>query len=239
MYLIGIGLGKNDINLKSLEIAKKCDVLYLENYTSKGCGAKDLEKIFDKKIEKLDRGMVESEFLVREAKDKNVGVLIYGDCLFATTHISLILDAIKDKVKFEVIHNNSVFNYLGDVGLSLYNFGKIGSITFDSKVDAPYTILKDNLKINAHTLFLLDLDVENKKFMNIKEGLRYLLDKGMKNRIVIGCAGLGSKDRIIKAGMAKEVLNYKFNKYPQCLIIPADKLHFIEEEVLNLWKSSL
>ena len=236
MYLIGIGLGINDVNLKSLEIVKKCSKLYLENYTSKGCGAKDLEKLYGKKIKKLDRSIVESEFLVKEAKDNNIGVLVYGDCLFATTHISLILDAIKDKVRFEVIHNNSVFNYLGDIGLSLYNFGKIGSIIFNSKVDTPYNILKDNLKINAHTLFLLDLDVENKKFMNIKEGLKYLLGKGMKDRVVIGCAGLGFKDRIIKAGMAKEVLNYNFDKYPQCLIIPSDKLHFIEEEALELWK---
>ena len=234
MYLIGIGLCINDVNLKSLEISKKCSKLYLENYTSKGCGAKDLEKLFDKKIKKLDRGIVESEFLVKEAKDKDIGVLVYGDCLFATTHISLILDAIKEKVKFEVVHNNSVFNYLGDIGLSLYNFGKIGSITFDSKVDTPYNILKDNLKINAHTLFLLDLDIKNEKFMSIKEGLKYLLDKGMEDRLVVGCAGLGNKGSVIKVGMAKNILSYKFDKYPQCLIIPADKLHFIEEEALEL-----
>jgi len=236
LYLISLGLNENDINLKSLEIVKKCSKLYLENYTSRGCSAKELEKLFKKKIIKLDRDNVESDFILKKAKEKNIGLLIYGDCLFATTHISLILDAIKEKTKFEVIHNNSVFNYLGDIGLSLYNYGKIGSITFDFKVDAPYNILKDNLKINAHTLFLLDLDVKNNKYLSINEGLRYLLDKGMKDRLVIGCAGLGCKDRIIKAGMAKEILNYKFKIYPQCLIIPADKLHFIEEEALELWK---
>ena len=234
LYLISLGLNEKDINLKSLEIAKKCDRLYLENYTSKGCGAKDLEKLFNKKIVKLDRDKVESDFLIKESKNKNIGLLVYGDCLFATTHISLILDAKKEDVKVEVIHNNSVFNYLGEVGLSIYNYGKIGSITFDFNVDVPYNILKYNLKINAHTLFLLDLDVKNNKYLSVNDGLKYLLDKGMKNRLVIGCCKLGCEDRIVKVGMAKELLNYKFDKYPQCLIVPADKLHFVEEEALGL-----
>ena len=236
LYLIGIGFGKKDINLNSLETAKKCDKLYLENYTSKGCGAKDLERIFGKKIEKLDRDNVESDFLVKESKEKNIGLLVYGDCLFATTHVSLILDAKKEDVDVEIVHNNSVFNYLGDIGLSIYNYGKIGSITFDFKVDTPYNILKDNLKINAHTLFLLDLDVKNNKYLSGNDGLKYLFDKGMKDRLVVGCCALGTKEKVIKVGMAKELLNYKFDKYPQCLIIPSDKLHFIEEEALNNFK---
>ena len=236
LYLISLGLNENDINLNSLETAKKCDKLYLENYTSKGCGAKDLETLFGKKIIQLFRDKVESDFLIKESKRKNIGLLVYGDCLFATTHISLILDAKKENVKVEVIHNNSVFNYLGDVGLSIYNYGKIGSITFDFKVNAPYNILKDNLKINAHTLFLLDLDVKNNKYLSINESLKYLLDKGMGNRLVIGCCALGTKEKIIKVGMAKELLSYKFDQYPQCLVVPADKLHFIEEEALELWK---
>jgi len=236
LYLIGIGFGKKDINLNSLETAKKCDKLYLENYTSKGCGAKDFERIFGKKIEKLDRDNVESDFLVKESKEKNIGLLVYGDCLFATTHVSLILDAKKEDVDVEIVHNNSVFNYLGDIGLSIYNYGKIGSITFDFKVDTPYNILKDNLKINAHTLFLLDLDVKNNKYLSGNDGLKYLFDKGMKDRLVVGCCALGTKEKVIKVGMAKELLNYKFDKYPQCLIIPSDKLHFIEEEALNNFK---
>ena len=36
LYFIGIGLNdEKDISIKGLEIIKKCDHIYLENYTSK------------------------------------------------------------------------------------------------------------------------------------------------------------------------------------------------------------
>jgi diphthine synthase len=36
LYMIGLGLAdEKDITIKGLEAVKKCDVVYLENYTSK------------------------------------------------------------------------------------------------------------------------------------------------------------------------------------------------------------
>ena len=48
LWLIGIGLwDANDISLKGLEIVKKADRIYLENYTSKlGCSIEDLEGVY-------------------------------------------------------------------------------------------------------------------------------------------------------------------------------------------------
>ena len=47
LYLIGLGLStEKDVSLKGLELIKKCDLVYLENYTSLlQCSVKELEKL--------------------------------------------------------------------------------------------------------------------------------------------------------------------------------------------------
>ena len=78
--------------------------------------------------------------------------------------------------------------------------------------------------------------------MTIKEAIEYLLNVENKrkekiiseDRFVVGIAAIGSKNRIIKYGRIADIIDYNFNSYPQCLIVPG-KLHFIEEEMLNLF----
>jgi len=60
----------------------------------------------------------------------------------------------------------------------------------------------------------------------------------MNDRLCIGIERLGFKDEKIVVKNAKELLKIKFNRYPQCLIVPG-KTHFIEEEALKLWNSQL
>ena len=90
-----------------------------------------------------------------------------------------------------------------------------------------------------HTLFLLDLNPKENKYINYKEGLKYLLENSQgkispNNKVVI-CAALGTEEQIIKYGKINELLDIEINVYPQCIIIPG-KLHFMEEEVLELYK---
>ena len=121
---------------------------------------------------------------------------------------------------------------IGNTGLNLYNFGKIISVSFhDADLIKP---LKNNG--NLHTLFLLDLDPENNKFVSINESVGRLLKQGMKNKLCVGIEKLGFKDERIVVKNAEELLKIKFDKFPQCLIVPG-KLHFVEEEVLNSWNS--
>ncbi|MBI4448120.1 hypothetical protein HY643_04010 [Candidatus Woesearchaeota archaeon] len=78
--------------------------------------------------------------------------------------------------------------------------------------------------------------------MTIKEAINFLLsiENKKKQKIFtektkcVGCAQLGSKEAIIKYGTAKQLNEEKFDKLPQCLIIPA-KLHFVEEEDLEIY----
>ena len=222
LYLISLGLEEGDITLKGIEAAKTCKTLYLENYTSLGPSKEYYENIFNKPITLLEREDVESEKLIEESKKHNIALLIYGDALSATTHISLL------ETEYEIIHGVSILTAISNTGLSLYKFGKTASIPF-TKTDTPYQILKNNK--GMHTLFLLDLDPKNNKFLDINQGIQYLLNKGMEDRLVIACEKLGTKQQIITKGKASELINKQFKLFPQCIIVPAE-LHFMEEEFL-------
>ena len=235
LYLIGTGLDCNDLSLNALDAIKKCKKLYLENYTSIGCSKENIEKIINKKIILANRELIEnkSNKLIEEAKKSDIGVLVYGDPLSATTHINYLIECKKLKIKFKVIHNISILTVIGETGLSLYNFGKTTSIPFNNKnILTPVNVIKDNLKMGLHTLILLDLDPENKKFLSIKEALEYLSNNNINSKIII-CSALGTIKQDIKYNTIENLKKIKFSNYPQCFVIPG-KLHFMEEETLSL-----
>ena len=242
LYIIGIGLNdEKDITLKGLAAVKKCKKVYLENYTSKlNCPIKRLEKLYNKKIILADRNLVEKEAektILKEAKKSNIAFLVVGDPFGATTHIDLILRAREMKIKTRIIHNASILTAVGIIGLELYKYGKVTSIPFNNEdVKTPIKVLKNNLASGLHTLFLLDLDPQENRFLSISEAIGYLLKSNVHEDIVaVACAQLGSDSPIIKVGRLKELKNLKLRKFPQCLIIPS-KLHFMEEEALNLYR---
>jgi len=251
LYLIGLGLAdQNDISLKALNIIKTCDVLYLENYTSLlQCTKEDLEQLYQKPIQLANRNLTENfeEKIVAEAKTKNVAFLIIGDPFSATTHIELLKHAKEQQTPIEIIHNASILTAIGTTGLQLYKFGRTTSIPFKEKVphlETPYLVLKENQEKDLHTLLLLDLDPENGQFMTVHEALIILqeIEKRLQEHLitdnmqVVGCARLGHKTQIIKSGSLEHLKSFSFGPPPHCLIIPAKRLHFLEQEMLELWR---
>jgi len=249
LNFIGIGLNdEKDITLKGLELVKKAEFVYLENYTSKlNCNINYLEKLYGKKIILADRKMVEMDAentILKQAKTKEVAFLVVGDVFSATTHMDLYLRAKKMGIKIKIVHNASVLTAIGVTGLQLYNFGKITSIPFlNENVETPYDILKTNQENNMHTLFILDVKENSNDGLSVNDAIRYLLRVELKrgeriftdSTLCIGCTKLGSLDQIIRAGKVKELLQYIFKEGMQCLIVPAKKLHFMEEEALKLY----
>ncbi len=250
LYLIGIGLSdQKDISLKGLEIVKKSSLVYLEDYTSiLQCSLKDLEQFYGKKIILANRERSEQgeEKIIQEAKTKEVAFLIVGDPLSATTHIQLFKAAKERDIPVKVIHNASILTAIGISGLQLYQFGKVTSIPFPEEhpnLETPYRVLKDNLKLGLHTLMLLDLRPEENKFLTIPKALETLenIEKRLKEKIIskdtliVACARLGSEDFLVKSGKIEQLKQCDFGKPPYCLIIPG-RMHFLEEEMLELWK---
>ena len=242
LYLIGLGLGdEKDITVNGLERVKKCYKIYLESYTSKlQCSVSSLEKFYGKKIIIADRGLVEKkaeDTILKDALKEKVAFLVIGDVFSATTHVDLYQRALEKGIAVEVVNNASILAAVGIVGLELYKYGRVISIPFNNKdVKSPVEFFNVNFKNNLHSLFLLDLDPMHGRFMGIKEGIDYLTARGVdENLLGIGCSGLGSKGFEIKAGKLKELKKHKFTKYPQCLIMPAEKMHFMEEDMVKKW----
>ncbi|MBI4983729.1 diphthine synthase [Candidatus Woesearchaeota archaeon] len=250
LYLIGLGLGdEKDITLRGLEAVRNCDQVYLDNYTSVlQCSVFQLEKLYGKKIILANREMSEqgAEKIIGEANKKEVAFLVVGDPMSATTHIELFRLAKEKKVPVKVIHNASVLTAVGVTGLQLYKLGKITSIPFPEEqpgLETPYKVLKENMKMGLHTLFLLDLKPQQNKFLTINKALEILehIEEHQKEKIiseetlVVGCARLGSEEATIKKGKLKKIKETDFGKPPFCLIIPG-KMHFLEEEMLELWE---
>jgi len=250
LYLIGLGLSsEKDISVKGLKTIKKCSKIYLENYTSLlQCSIQDLEKFYGKRIIIANREKTEQQFseILKEAKTKEVAFLVVGDPFSATTHTELFREAREKKIPVKVIHNASILTAIGITGLQLYKFGRTASIPFLENyrsLETPYKVLRENQYAGAHTLFLLDLRPEENKFMTVNRALEILesieerkkeniIKKGM---MVVGCARLGSDNFLIKAGPLKKIKKINFGQPPHCLILPAEKLHFAEEEMLQKW----
>lgn len=248
LFLISLGLyGIKDMSLRAIESARECDILYLESYTNYfKDNSNSISKYLGKEIRLAQRKDFEDnlDFILKEAKNKKVGLLIPGDCLSATTHISIINEARKNKIEVKIIHGSSIFTAIAETGLSLYNFGKITSIPFNnSNIETSYNVLRENKKLGLHTLFLLDLKPDEDKYMKINEAIDYLINLEKKkkfkvinnNTLCVGCAALGSEDSKIVYGKIFDVREININKIPQCLIIPG-KMQFFEEEYLENFK---
>lgn len=250
LYLIGIGLAdEKDITLKGLEIIKQCDIVYLENYTSVlQCSVSGLEKFYQKKIILADREIMEqgAEKIVQEALQKEVAVLIIGDPFSATTHVELYRLATERNVLVHIIPNASILTAVGITGLQLYKFGPVTSIPFFEEyvpVTTPYEVLEKNMKMGLHTLLLLDLDPSLERFMTVNDALEILEKIEQQEQrgvisaglLVVGCARLGAEDFVIRAGRLEDVKRFDFGRPPHCLIVPG-ALHFMEEEVLKMYR---
>lgn len=232
-YLIGLGLNEKGYSREAHDAIGDCEKIYLENYTVDfPYEIKNLEKEFKgKKLIFANRDFVESFKILDGAKKENVALLVYGNPLMATTHISLIEEAEKRKIKFAVVHGASVLDAVSETGLQIYKFGKITSMpawipekkfTPESFID----IVKENLSIDAHSLILADIGLK------FSDALNELKIAGRNRKIkfdkILVCEKLGTSESKIFYGHISEFEGKKISS-PFCFIIPA-KLHFMEKE---------
>lgn len=232
LVLIGAGISF-DLTLKGIEILKKADEIFVETYTNiiEEDKILDLEKTLGKKITRIERIKVESNFLIQKAKEKKVCLLVSGDPLTATTHVSLLLDAKNQKVQAEVVSNSSIFTAVARTGLQIYRFGKTASLVNPKENYKPTSsldVIRKNLENNAHTLVLLDTEP---KAMDAKKALIMLKEF----KIAIIMSRIGEQDEKISYGEIKKLIKQNLGKPPFAIAIPA-KLHMIEEEYLEFYK---
>lgn len=241
-YFVGLGLKPKHLSTEALEVLKNADAVYVETYTSSYSEGKieELEKLIGKKVFKVSRKQVEedSRKLLLNGKKNNVAFCVFGDVFFATTHIQLLIEAKDLGVKTYYIPSASIQNILGFTGLSAYKFGETVSIVKPSKLYKPegfFEKIEKNFSNNLHTLCLLDID----SCLSIKDSMQFLEKIAKKkkksflgNAVLVGISGAFSGEMQIKAGKLKELKNFSFYNFPQCLVVCA-KLSEKEEEALK------
>jgi len=247
--LVFVGLGLHDekgISLQGLEETKNADHVFMELYTSliPHFSTKRFEAIVNKQVHIVSRRDLEEEngAVILNAAEKNKTVfLIPGDPFIATTHVALRIEAEKRGVKTRIVHGASVISaIIGLSGLHNYKFGKTVTIPFPENFsETPYNVIAQNKKLGLHTLCLLDLKVDEKRFLSINEALTLLLEIEQKRKeaivtpstVVVGVARAGSNAPTLKADFVEELVKHDFGEPPQSFIFLGD-LHFMETESL-------
>ncbi|OAV99054.1 diphthine synthase [Puccinia triticina 1-1 BBBD Race 1] len=177
-YLIGIGMSSpEDITLSGLKTIKDSKKVYLEGYTSVliDSQVEDLQALYGTDIILADRDFIEtrSDEILDEAAAEDVSLLVVGDPFGATTHADLLLRCTKKGIKYRVIHNVSILNAIGSIGINLYHFGQTVSIPFFNANWRPQSWFKkinQNFSIGLHTLCLLDIKVKEQSDENLARG---------------------------------------------------------------------
>jgi len=248
--IVVVGLGLNDemgISLHGLEEVKTANTAFIELYTSfmPNFSIKRFEEISGKRLNVVSRRELEEEngeTILKAAENDKAVLLVPGDPLIATTHIILRIEAEKHGIKTRIVHGASILSaVMGLSGLHNYKFGKSVTIPFPDETlpETPYNVIAQNKKLALHTLCLLDIKAEEKRYLSIRESLDLLLKIEQKkkkrtvtmNTLVVGIARAGSDNPTVKADSVKKLLNYDFGEPPYTIVFPS-KLHFMEAEAL-------
>ena len=253
LYLIGIGLSHELITLRALKIVKSVRKVFIDKYTGiLPDNGEEIKKVVGRELIPLSRKDLEEKFsqvVIKELEKGDVAILVPGDPLVATTHIALIINAVKHGFSFEIIPGVSIIpTALTMSGLMVYKIGKIATVTYPHDgilYEYPYNVIKENDSRNLHTILLLELDAEKGIIMKVKEAIDILFKiesircEGVirPERLGIGIASLGSSKTNICPLPLKVLRNCDIGDIPHTLILTSPKLHFMEEEALEVIRS--
>lgn len=247
--LVFVGLGLNDekgITVKGLEETKTADTVFMETYTSlmPEFSLENFKSLCKKEIHLINRQDLEEDNgkkILQAAKKGKTVFLVPGDPLIATTHITLRIDAEKQRIKTRIIHGISIISAIVSLsGLHNYKFGKTVTVPFaENFSETPYNVIAQNKQTGLHTLCLLDLKADTNQYLSINQAIKSLKTNESKKKmgiisestVALGIARAGNDNPTVKAGYIVDLENFDFGEPPYSLIIPGD-LHFMEVDAL-------
>lgn len=242
LFFIGLGLwDEKDISLKGYELARKCDEVFIEFYTSQlgGTTLHKIESLLEKDVGVLERSDLEenSAKIVEKAGDKDIAILVPGDPMIATTHSAISLEARKKGVVIRIIYNASILTAIcGLTGLHNYRFGKSASISYPhgKPSRSPINTVRTNWNIDAHTLLFLDLHPEPMKIGQAIDILKEAdEEKALQGCYAVGIARAGSDRPFVRCDRLENFKEVDFGEPLHVLVILAPSVHFMEYEFLR------
>jgi diphthine synthase len=246
LSFVGLGLGSRGITLEGVKELKAADSIYLEYYTTphEPRLLKEIEDSSGKHPVVVDREFVEDgNRILSESESKWVALAVLGDPMIATTHNELRARAIKRGVETRVIHSATIASAAASAsGLHSYKFSRTVTVTRESvgKLTQAYQILHQNLLEGAHTLLLLEYDVQSGEEVTPADAMAGLLlaDANFKRGAVneqtfaLVLSRIGREDAAMDAGSFDALSKKDHGKPPHSMIVPG-KLHFTEVEAIS------
>lgn len=252
LWFVGLGIsGLEGISANAIQVLKKADMTYFENFTSPIARSEllKIKKLVRGKLTISPRWMVEDgKSILLDAKKKNVVLLAYGDPYVATTHLELRTRAEKENIKTKTIHGASaITSLIGECGLHHYKIGRPVTIMRElpSLSTVYYTIYENMIKGN-HSLLILEYDSSSNFFLDPKDAIASLLsaEDGQKRNVIdsstfaIVASRIGSKSQRIISGKLSTLVTTDFGKPPHTIIIPG-RLHFTEYDAIKIFSNCL
>jgi len=246
LSFVGLGLGAKGITLEGVEEMIAADMIYLEYYTTphEPQLLTHVQKATGKTFTIVDRQFVEDgSKILSDAEGRKVVLAALGDPMIATTHNELRVRAIRRGIETRVIHSTTIASAAASAsGLHSYKFSRTVTVTREAvgKLTQAYHILHENLLEGAHTLLLLEYDVQSGQGVAPADAIAGLLlaeanfKRGVINEetFAIMLTRLGREDSALAAGTFAELSKRDAGIPPHCLVIPG-KLHFTEVEAIS------
>jgi diphthine synthase len=249
LLFIGLGLyNEHDLTVKALQELKTCKHIFAEFYTStlSGFNQNTLEQQIGHPIHILTREDTEKGTKILAAANiAKTALLVGGDPMMATTHIDLRVRAINEGIATHIIHNASIITAApGLLGLQNYKFGRTTTLAYPEKnyfPMSPYEVIYDNKNRGLHSLVLLDIQADKKRFMTANEAIILLeaMEKHHQKNIItpdtVACvvAQAGSPHPLAVADTIEHLKKRTYGPPLHTLILPGE-LHFMELEALQV-----
>lgn len=247
LWFIGLGVsGADGLGADAIKVLKNADVVFLEVFTSPIARSQltKIKKLVKGKLRVASRWMVEDgKAVLKEAKNRKVVLLSYGDPYIATTHIELRVRAISEKIKTKTIHAASAIpSLIGECGLHYYKIGRPVTMMQDKQsATSVYRTLYENLISGNHTVIILEYNSDTSFFLDPKEAFSNLIfTEGEQKHTVIDestfaivGSRIGMKNQNITAGKLLSLKKSDFGRPPHTIIIPG-RMHFTESDALKV-----
>jgi diphthine synthase len=256
LYFVGTGIGGfTGLTLQSVNILKKCDIIYVERFTSPldKQDLQNLASIVGKNIDPVERWFVEDgRQILEQARQQNVALVTYGDPMIATTHNELRIRAARNSIGSKILHSASgIYSIIGETGLHAYKFGKTVTIMSESQSTVSvYNVVLDNLLLGNHTMILTEYNqckgqVKAEFFLDPSEAFRMLLEEEQNQRqgaisqdtFAVVASRIGSEGQRIVSGRVKSLSKTSFGQGPHSIIVTG-RLHFTESDSLAVLTES-
>jgi len=249
LWFVGAGInGYRGLSLAAVDVLKRCDVVYVERFTSalSDGDLQGISSILGREVKPVQRWFIEDGREILEAsKSKEVAIVTYGDPLIATTHSELRARAAKNSVKTGILHSASgISSIIGETGLHIYKFGRMVTMMSEPQsAISVYNTIFDNLLAGSHTLILTEYRLDDGKepfFLDPATVLKMLLDVEHDQRhqifsddtFTVVASRIGMDDQKIISGKVRSLVQADFGAGPHSVIITG-ALHFTESDALT------